>query len=135
MQYSLILQAVRLKKQIASLDNEVKNLEVLLAQADPDGYYKEGTRAARLAKERGIQLFKQDRDLKSALEKRKRQEAVSLSYTTLRMHSCLFLLTLLAISSLLLHCLFCPPHVMWKRKQLCRRSASLIDPCLSSYTS
>ena len=65
-----------MKKQLAEIQAEIHKLEDLLAQADPDGYFKEGTRAARLAKEKGIRLHNQDKDRKIALEKKKRQEAV-----------------------------------------------------------
>ena len=61
---------------MSNLETEIKSLEILLAKADPDGYFKEGTHAARVAKERGIRLYNQDKHLKSALEKKKRQDAV-----------------------------------------------------------
>lgn len=74
----LVKQVDRLRKQLSNLETEIKSLEILLAKADPDGYFKEGTHAARVAKERGIRLYNQDKHLKSALEKKKRQDAVRL---------------------------------------------------------
>jgi hypothetical protein len=65
-----------LRKEVAEVDAEVRKLEDLLKHADPDGYYREGTHAARVAKEKGLRLFNKDREEKSALEKKKRQEAV-----------------------------------------------------------
>ena len=47
---------------------------MMLAQADPDGYFKEGTRASRMAKEKGIRLYNQDKDRTIALEAKKRQQ-------------------------------------------------------------
>ena len=71
------VQVDRLRRSIADLDAEVAGLEKLLKQADPDNYYKEGTHAARVAREKGLRLYNQDKEKQAALEKRKRQQAVS----------------------------------------------------------
>lgn len=68
-----------LRKEVADLDAEVRKLEELLKHADPDGYFRQGTHAARVAKEKGLRLFNKDRE-KAALEKKKRQEVVRALY-------------------------------------------------------
>ena len=72
--YLIGLQVEKLKKQLTDLQNEIQNLDMMLAQADPDGYFKEGTRASRMAKEKGIRLYNQDKDRTIALEAKKRQQ-------------------------------------------------------------
>lgn len=71
------MQIDKLQKDLAEITGEIENLEALLKQADPDGYYREGTHAAKVAREKGLRLFNQDKERKAALEKKKRQEAVS----------------------------------------------------------
>ena len=71
------MQVDKLRRSIADLDAEVAGLEKLLKQADPDNYYKEGTHAARVAREKGLRLYNQDKERQAVLEKRKRQQAVS----------------------------------------------------------
>jgi len=68
-----------LRKVVADLDAEVRKLEELLKHADPDGYFRQGTHAARVAKEKGLRLFNKDRE-KAALEKKKWHEVVRALY-------------------------------------------------------
>ena len=72
------LQAEHLRNELASLQTEIRKLEGLLKHADPDGYYKEGTHAANVAKQKGLRLYNKDKE-EEALRKRKKQEAVRLS--------------------------------------------------------
>ena len=60
------------------MEAEAASLELLLKQVDPDGYYNEGTHAARLAREKGLRLYNQDKERQAALEKQRRQEVVRL---------------------------------------------------------
>lgn len=73
-----ISQAEHLRNELASLQAEIRKLEGLLKHADPDGYYKEGTHAANVAKQKGLRLYNKDKE-EEALRKRKKQEAVRLS--------------------------------------------------------
>lgn len=75
------VQVDKLRRSIADLDAEVAGLEKLLKQADPDNYYKAGTHAARVAREKGLRLYNQDKEKQAVLEKRKRQQAVSRRHT------------------------------------------------------
>lgn len=69
------MQAEQLRQEITNVQAEIGKLEGLLKQADPDGYYKEGTHAANVAKQKGMRLFNKDKQ-EEALRRRRKQEAV-----------------------------------------------------------
>ena len=71
-----LLQVERIRKDIADLDAEVTKKERLLKLADPDGYFKAGTRAAAAACEKGLRLHSMDKERNAALEKQRRQKLV-----------------------------------------------------------
>lgn len=74
---ALLSQVDSLRQEIAGVQAEVDKLERLLKAADPDGFYREGTHAARVAREKGLRLFYQDRERQAALERKKRQQEAS----------------------------------------------------------
>lgn len=63
-----------MQKEIAELDAKMQEAERLLKVADPDGYFKSGSRAAEAAKakaQKAMQLEKQQRELKEQRRKEK----------------------------------------------------------------
>ena len=52
-----MLQVGMLRKEVAELQTRIAEAERLLRLADPDGYYREGTRAAEAAKARGVKAL------------------------------------------------------------------------------
>ena len=68
-----------MRHEISGLQAKIGKLEGLLKQADPDGYYKEGTHAANVAKQKGLRLYNKDK-AEEALRKRRKQEAVRSFY-------------------------------------------------------
>ena len=79
------LQAEQLRHEVSGLQAEIGKLDGLLKQADPDGYYKEGTHAASVAKQKGLRLYNKDK-AEEAARKRRKQEAVRLHYTPTGRH-------------------------------------------------
>ena len=66
----------RLQRQLRERQAEVSRCERLLKLADPDGYFKEGTRAAADAKARGSSLLAAERSRKEAAAVKLRQQQV-----------------------------------------------------------
>lgn len=75
------MQVDRLKQEAQQIEAEIKKIEGLLRQADPDGYYKNGTKAAAAAREKGLRLFYKDKEEKAIFEKQKK--LAQASYTIL----------------------------------------------------
>ena len=67
------LQAERLEIELANLRSEISQLEYLLRHADPDGYFREGTRAAATARQKGLRLYNKAKD-EEAMDRKAKQE-------------------------------------------------------------
>lgn len=68
----------RLEKELAGLEAEIARCEHLLKLADPEGYFKEGTRAAADAKARGAAELAAERKRKDAAAAKAREKKVGL---------------------------------------------------------
>ena len=66
----------RLKQEAQQLSIDIQKVEALLKQADPDGYHKQGTRAAALAREKGLRLFNKDKEERAVLENQRKLKLV-----------------------------------------------------------
>ncbi|KAL3145623.1 hypothetical protein ABBQ32_003168 [Trebouxia sp. C0010 RCD-2024] len=67
-------KAGALRKEIAQLDAKMQEAERLLKVADPDGYFKSGSRAAVAAKARAQKSMQLEKQQKDAQERRKREK-------------------------------------------------------------
>lgn len=65
-----------LRKDIEKIDREVAEAERLLRLADPDGYYREGTRAAEAAKAKGLKAMEAEKKRREAAERQRRERLV-----------------------------------------------------------
>ncbi|KAK9805589.1 hypothetical protein WJX72_006586 [[Myrmecia] bisecta] len=61
-----------LKKEIAELDSQITETERLLKFADPDGYFRAGTKAAEDAKAKGIKALAVERQRQEAAEQQRK---------------------------------------------------------------
>ena len=61
-----------------ALDAKIGEAERLLRLADPDGYYREGTRAAQVAKSKGAKAAAVERARREAAERQRRERLVRL---------------------------------------------------------
>ena len=72
----------RLERDLAGIDADMARCARLLKLADPDGYFKEGTRAAADAKARGPAMLAAERQRKeaaaAAAAAKRREQLVSL---------------------------------------------------------
>ena len=68
----------RLEKDLQTIDAEIIMCERLLKLADPDGYFKEGTRAAADAKAKGAAVLAAERSRREAAVAKQRQQQVHL---------------------------------------------------------
>lgn len=62
-----------LRREMAVIDKQVAEAERLLRLADPDGYYREGTRAAEAAKAKGIKAMEVEKQRREAEERQRRE--------------------------------------------------------------
>jgi hypothetical protein len=69
-------QVGTLRREAAELQVKIAEAERLLRLADPDGYYREGTRAAEAAKARGVKALAVERARAAAAEKQRRERLV-----------------------------------------------------------
>lgn len=67
-------KAGTLRKEIALLDAKMQEAERLLKVADPDGYFKSGSRAAEAAKARAQKSMQLEKQQKDAQERRKKEK-------------------------------------------------------------
>jgi len=70
------VQVVRLRKQLAGVEQKLADTEKLLAIADPDGFFKAGSAAARAATLRASQALAAERLRAEAAEKRRKTREV-----------------------------------------------------------
>ncbi len=69
-------QVGALRREVAQIDKQVADAERLLKLADPDGYYREGTRAAEAAKAKGIKAMEVEKKRREAEERQSRERLV-----------------------------------------------------------
>ncbi|CAL8465521.1 g5057 [Coccomyxa elongata] len=62
-----------LRREVEQIDKQVSEAERLLRLADPDGYYREGTRAAEAAKAKGIKAMEVEKKRREAEERQRRE--------------------------------------------------------------
>ncbi len=65
-----------LRREVEQIDKQVSEAERLLRLADPDGYYREGTRAAEAAKAKGIKAMEVEKKRREAEERQRRERLV-----------------------------------------------------------
>ena len=73
---NLCWQVGALRREVAQIDKQVADAERLLKLADPDGYYREGTRAAEAAKAKGIKAMEVEKKRREAEERQSRERLV-----------------------------------------------------------
>jgi hypothetical protein len=76
----LLTQVVAMRKELEDLDRQVAEAERLLRLADPDGYYRPGTRAAEAARAKGIKALQVERQRREAEERQRRERLVRLPF-------------------------------------------------------
>ncbi len=67
-----------LRKELEEVDRQVAEAERLLRLADPDGYFREGTRAAQAARAKGIKALAVEKQRREAEERQRRERLVRL---------------------------------------------------------
>lgn len=70
------MQVHRLEKELRGIQTEIARCEHLLKLADPEGYFKEGTRAAADAKARGASILAAERSRREAAAAKAREKQV-----------------------------------------------------------
>lgn len=69
------------------MQKEIGKLDLLLKQVDPDGFFKEGTRAADVAKQKGLRLYNKAKDDEALTKQRKLEQVYSIAgYYTSQLH-------------------------------------------------
>lgn len=66
-----------MRRELEEIDRQVAEAERLLRLADPDGYFREGTRAAEAAKTKGIKALQVEKQRREAEERQRRERLVS----------------------------------------------------------
>ena len=69
---------VLLRREVQALDAKIGEAERLLRLADPDGYYREGTRAAQVAKSKSAKAAAIEKARPEAAERQRRERLVRL---------------------------------------------------------
>ena len=72
----MIWQVGALRKEVEQIDKQVAEAQRLLRLADPDGYFREGTRAAEAAKAKGIKAMEVEKKRREAEERQRRERLV-----------------------------------------------------------
>lgn len=72
----MVWQVSVLQREVEQIDRQVTEAERLLRLADPDGYYREGTRAAEVAKAKGIKAMEVEKKRREAEDRQRRERLV-----------------------------------------------------------